>query len=76
MESTMEGNVKWFNEVKGFGFISVPEISEDVFVHHTAIQASGFRTLTEGARVCFDVEQTSKGLKANNVYVISESGNQ
>jgi CspA family cold shock protein len=60
------GIVKWFNNDKGFGFIK-RESGEDVFVHHTAIQANGYRTLTEGERVDFDVKQGPKGLQAENV---------
>jgi CspA family cold shock protein len=60
------GTVKWFNDAKGYGFIS-QEGGEDVFVHHTAIQMDGFRTLKEGDRVEFDVAQGPKGLQAANV---------
>jgi CspA family cold shock protein len=60
------GTVKWFNDAKGFGFIS-QEGGEDVFVHHSAIQMDGFRTLKEGDRVEFDVAQGPKGLQAANV---------
>ena len=60
------GTVKWFNDAKGFGFIS-QEGGEDVFVHHTAIQMDGFRTLKEGQKVEFDVVQGPKGLQAANV---------
>ncbi len=60
------GTVKWFNDAKGYGFIS-QEGGEDVFVHHTAIQMDGFRTLKEGDRVEFDVTQGPKGLQAANV---------
>jgi cold shock protein len=60
------GTVKWFNDAKGFGFIS-QESGEDVFVHHTAINMDGFRTLKEGERVEFDVTQGPKGLQAANV---------
>jgi CspA family cold shock protein len=60
------GTVKWFNDAKGFGFIS-QEGGEDVFVHHTAIQMEGFRTLKEGQKVEFDVVQGPKGLQAANV---------
>ena len=61
-----EGKVKWFNEAKGFGFIENSE-GGDVFVHFSAIQASGFKTLQEGARVSFDIEQGPKGPSAVNV---------
>jgi CspA family cold shock protein len=60
------GTVKWFNETKGFGFITT-EDGGDVFVHYTSIQGNGFRTLAEGDRVSFDVEQGPKGPKAVNV---------
>lgn len=66
---TYEGKVKWFNESKGFGFIEC-EDSEDVFVHFSAIQGSGFRTLQEGAAVSFEIEQTDKGSRAANVIVL------
>ena len=61
-----EGKVKWFNESKGFGFIENSE-GGDVFVHFSAIQASGFKTLQEGANVSFDIEKGSKGPSAVNV---------
>ncbi|WP_242344834.1 cold-shock protein [Anaeromyxobacter terrae] len=60
------GTVKWFNDAKGYGFIS-QEGGEDVFVHHSAIEMDGFRTLKEGERVEFDVTQGPKGLQAANV---------
>jgi len=60
------GNVKWFNDAKGFGFITTAE-GEDVFVHYSAIQGNGFRSLAEGASVEFDVVQGPKGLQAANV---------
>jgi CspA family cold shock protein len=61
------GTVKWFNNDKGFGFIK-RDTGEDVFVHHSAIQAQGYRTLNEGERVEFDVKQGPKGLQAENVH--------
>lgn len=62
-----EGKVKWFNESKGFGFIEMDDGSRDVFVHHSAIQADGFKTLSEGQAVSFDVVQGNKGPSAENV---------
>jgi cold shock protein len=61
-----QGTVKWFNDSKGFGFIS-QEGGEDVFVHHTAIQMDGFRSLAEGDRVEFEIVKGPKGLQAQNV---------
>lgn len=62
-----EGKVKWFNENKGYGFIEVDGQDKDVFIHHSAIQMQGFRTLQEGQRVSFDIEQGKKGPSAVNV---------
>jgi CspA family cold shock protein len=61
-----KGTVKWFNDRKGFGFIE-QEDGADVFVHHSAINATGFKSLSEGDRVSFDIEQGQKGLAAANV---------
>ena len=61
-----KGSVKWFNNEKGFGFIS-RESGPDVFVHHTAILAEGYRSLNEGDRVSFEVVEGQKGLQARNV---------
>ncbi len=62
-----EGKVKWFNENKGFGFIEVDGQDKDVFIHHSTINMQGFRTLQEGQRVSFDIEQGKKGPAAVNV---------
>ena len=64
------GTVKWFNEAKGFGFISVEGGSKDCFVHHSAIQAEGFRTLKEGDKVEFDMVQGAKGPAAERVTLL------
>ncbi len=63
------GTVKWFNDAKGFGFITT-ETGEDVFVHFSSIQGSGFRTLPEGAQVEFELVQGPKGLQAQNVTTV------
>ena len=64
-----EGTVKWFSNEKGFGFIERAE-GGDVFVHHSAIDMDGYRSLTEGQRVEFDVEEGEKGLQAKNVKML------
>ena len=64
------GTVKWFNDAKGYGFIQRPS-GEDVFVHHTAIRAEGFRSLSDGQKVEFDVEQGPKGLQAKDVVTVA-----
>jgi CspA family cold shock protein len=61
------GTVKWFNDQKGYGFITPDEGGKDVFVHHSSIVGDGFRTLAEGARVEFEVAQGQKGPEAKNV---------
>ncbi len=62
----MSGNVKWFNNEKGYGFIDYSE-GEDIFVHYSAIRQDGYKTLSEGQRVDFDLIETPKGLQAVNV---------
>ncbi|MFQ6023202.1 MAG: cold-shock protein [Acidiferrobacterales bacterium] len=63
------GTVKWFNENKGYGFITPQDGSKDVFVHHSAITGTGFKTLAEGQRVTFSIQQGPKGLQAVSVAV-------
>jgi len=65
----MHGVVKWFNPEKGYGFIQSDD-GEDVFVHYSAIQIEGFKTLTEGQRVQFDIENGQRGAQAANVIVL------
>jgi CspA family cold shock protein len=67
--SLAQGTVKWFSNEKGYGFIE-REGGDDVFVHHSAIDMDGYRSLTEGQRVEFDVEQGDKGLQAKNVHTV------
>ncbi len=62
----MQGKIKWFNSKKGFGFIE-QEAGEDVFVHYSAIEMSGFKTLSEGEQVQFEIEENDKGLSAKKV---------
>ena len=64
------GTVKWFNDDKGFGFITPDDPGNDLFVHHSAIQADGYKSLAEGARVSFEAEQGPKGPAAANVTTI------
>jgi CspA family cold shock protein len=64
------GTVKWFNEAKGFGFISQDQGGDDVFVHFSSIQGSGFKTLAEGQKVTFNVENGPKGPQASNVVAV------
>jgi len=67
IEMRTTGTVKWFNDAKGFGFITPEGGQKDCFVHHSAIQGSGFKTLAEGERVEFDIVQGAKGPAAENV---------
>jgi len=67
MSDRVTGKVKWFNASKGYGFIERPQGESDVFVHFSAIQGDGFRSLEEGQNVEFSVAQTDKGLQAENV---------
>ncbi len=66
------GTVKWFNDTKGYGFITVDEGSQECFVHHSAIQGNGFKSLAEGDRVEFDIVQGQKGPAAENVVKVTE----
>jgi CspA family cold shock protein len=63
-----KGTVKWFNDAKGFGFLRTEETDQDVFVHHTAIVAEGFRTLNQGETVEFEMIESPKGYKAEKVF--------
>ncbi|HCT5879971.1 cold-shock protein [Morganella morganii] len=67
MSNTMTGSVKWFNESKGFGFITPADGSKDVIVHFSAIQSDSFKTLFEGQNVTFNIEDGAKGPSASNV---------
>jgi len=68
--SMKQGTVKWFNETKGFGFITPDDGSKDIFVHYSAIQGGGFKALKEGQKVSYETQQTPKGLAAANVVPI------
>jgi len=70
------GIVKWFNDAKGFGFITPDEGGEDLFAHFSAINMDGFKTLKEGQRVSFDVTTGPKGKQAANIHVNKEQGRQ
>jgi len=70
VEYLAKGTVKWFDNKKGFGFISQEDGGPDVFVHHSAILGDGFKTLDEGTAVEFDIEMEAKGARASNVTVI------
>lgn len=65
------GTVKWFNNIKGWGFIDPKIEGPEIFVHFSSIQATGFRTLAEGQTVAFDVDRSEKGLHANNVVILN-----
>ncbi|MDD2696238.1 MAG: cold-shock protein [Anaerolineales bacterium] len=69
MSERVQGTVKWFNASKGYGFISRDD-GEDVFVHYTAVQSDGYRSLTEGQRVEFTIEHGPKGLQAKDVVAL------
>ncbi|MBR9789466.1 MAG: cold-shock protein [Vibrionaceae bacterium] len=70
MSDRMTGSVKWFNETKGFGFITKDTDGQDLFVHFRSISSDGFQTLLEGQKVSFDVEPGEKGPQATNVVLI------
>ncbi|MDF2156042.1 cold-shock protein [Vibrio sp. CAU 1672] len=70
MSDRVTGSVKWFNETKGFGFITKDSDGEDIFVHFRSISSDGFKTLSEGQKVSFEVEPGDKGPQATNVTLI------
>jgi CspA family cold shock protein len=65
-----QGTVKWFNDEKGYGFISPDEGGDDLFVHHTGIAGNGFKSLDEGAKVSYEATQGKKGMQADNVSAV------
>ena len=65
-----QGTVKWFNDEKGYGFISPDEGGEDLFVHHSGIAGNGFKNLDEGAKVSYEATQWSRGMQADNVSAV------
>ena len=67
LQDMPQGTVKWFNDEKGYGFISPDEGGEDLFVHHTGIAGNGFKSLEEGAKVSYEATQGKKGMQAENV---------
>ena len=68
MSNRQNGTVKWFNDAKGFGFITPDEGGEDLFAHFSSVQTQGFKTLKEGQKVSFDVVQGPKGKQASNIH--------
>jgi cold shock protein len=69
--SMAEGTVKWFNDAKGYGFITPAEGAKDLFVHHSAIAGEGFKSLSEGAKVSYEPREGAKGPEATNVSVVA-----